>query len=219
MIKTPASYNLLMGVDCVNTIRSPRMIPPHGNYLQRPLKTKVSIYRNVSPAMKKRRFFETMEPKTNAPERVVNFDSNQLEQRIKNGNLCQEQDQNIRSTVGPEKPKFEETITRNKQTTSFKRSISHQITRHNSRSKNTRRNKFEEKMVKKEFPERAISPMADRVRIKRPVFTSLSPEVKRRFGSVTVGKVVGKREIGRSQSKSSTIISKQSTLVKTPLRK
>lgn len=219
MIKTPPSYNLLMRDNCINTMRSPRVVPSRGNYIQRPIKAKISIYRNVSPTMKKPRYYDTMEPKTGTHERTINFDQNQPSVPHKNGPTSSELESKNSPPENFKTQKYGERIIRRDCGVNIKRSISHQITRTHSKTKNNRRNNFEPKIISNEPIKRPISPLANRERPKRAEFTSLSPEVKRRFGSVTVGKVVGKREIGRSQSKSSTILSKQSTLVKTPLRR
>ena len=93
-----------------------------------------------------------------------------------------------------------------------KRSGSQKICRKQSSSK--------KKATSRKLPsnEKKSNQSESKEKSKKENFSSLSPKVKRRFGSVTVGKVVGKREISKKVRKSNCA-SKQFQLTKTPLRR
>jgi hypothetical protein len=186
------SYNAVR--DDQNQLRSPRILASNqGVYAQRPKKTKISIYRNNSPIISKNNFYSKNKSNNFFPKKEY-LKVNNMEQKSQN-----------KSRFKLRKNKFIDEVT--VKYSHIQRSVSHQITRKPSNihyKRSTRRKRQEDRSNEKE-KDRVMSPDYDNNRKTLTSFTSLSPKIKRRFGSVTVGKVIRKRPISRTYEKSSTM--------------
>lgn len=195
------------------SIRSPRFIASHGKYIQRQHKKNISIYRNTSPCISKleKKSFKPSLKSENKYFTSVTKSKKELEDlnKIKNGSF---------SKFLIKNQNLERNISKKIYLNQTKRSISQQITK--KPSYNSRINNFEPRnFLRKKEKERAKSPLSISQVDQRPDFTSLSPKIKRRFGSVTVGKVIRKREITKDKIKQINPIFQQIKCNRSPIRR
>ena len=188
-------------------MRSPKIISNNGNYVHRTKRTKISIYRNNSPIISNPNFYKSDNNK--------NFFSKK-EYLHKHPN----QESQNNSRFNKRKNKFIEDINKNVKYSLTIRSISHQLTRKNNQYIKSKEHKEDQdpSSQKREI-KRSKSPVTIKTSKKETSFTSLSPKIKRRFGSVTVGKVVRKRAISRNYEKSPTVQIEPIKTVENPLRR
>lgn len=170
---------------------------------------KINLYRNASPGI----WCESRKEMTKVKETENPFFRN-----LTIGGEVDVENKSEQSRFKQRRQQFERDLEVKVRVSKVKRAASHQITRNRRESKDVkieRARRSPRFLNKKKKDSRSSS----KKRHKIGEFTSLSPKIKRRFGSVTVGRVVGKREISQKIRKSSNIAETGKSDMQIPLRK
>jgi hypothetical protein len=185
-------------------------------------KRKISLYRNASPGIVWKQYKKNQSP-CDSPDKKPNFVQKILlgKSEIKNIDRTINENDRSRSRFQKKTEHFNKDLEIKVRISNVKRAVSQKITRKTCeapKKRNLRHFNLNQSSGAKEN-RRIVSRSPIKKETKIGDFTSISPKVKRRFGSVTVGRVVRKREISRSIRKSSNLTEVYTNDFKMPLKK